>query len=173
MMFMFMFMYHLCALHGRTPMGFRLRPRNRKEASLLTMQSAMSDRLRVGPARSVKRPAIESQRMRCVHTVLAQMICCVYWLRVSYPLSRTNPTCLSPFSSWSSLPHRTAASPVPVTPSHNVSFHVSSFPYISRPLRVHIAQTLAHPSLPPLTRYLSMNLILSAGLVCPLTTIRV
>lgn len=30
--------------------------------------------------------------------------------------------------------------------------------------------TLISPSLPPLTRYLSQNLILSAGLTCPLTT---
>lgn len=36
----------------------------------------------------------------------------------------------------------------------------------------YIAQILAHPSLPPLTMYLSMNLSLSAGFVCPLTTIR-
>jgi hypothetical protein len=38
--------------------------------------------------------------------------------------------------------------------------------------RRYIAQTLAHPSLPPDTRYLSMNRIFSAGLVCPLTTSR-
>lgn len=37
---------------------------------------------------------------------------------------------------------------------------------------IYIAQILAHPSRPPLTMYLSINLSRSAGFVCPLTTMR-